>query len=295
MNKKYLLLSVFLVAVFATLNVKQVNSKITSPPAGNSGDPFTNLTCAQSGCHPGPALTVPNGDLTLTIGTGNPSTPLNGFTFTPGTQYNIAFSVQGLVGATHPFYGFQIVALDASDEKAGTMAVTNAATTQINTSGPTGTRQYMGHKTANSTHNWVFKWTAPSACSGPVNFYYTYNKADASAANPSAAEGSIYYGVATASCSGTGIEDISAHVSNLNIFPNPISNEFAVAFDLKESNNVSLQLYSVTGELVKQLINEKIDGSHVTRQFNTQDLPVGIYLAKLNVGQASTTQKIVKQ
>ena len=295
MKKKYFLLTVFLVAAFATFNITTVKSKITSPPAGNSGDPFTAMTCAQSGCHPQPAQTPPNGDLTLNIGTGNPTTPLNGFVFTPGTLYNIAFSFPAIVGATHPFYGFQIVALDASNAQAGTMAVSNAATTQINTSVATGSRQYMGHHTANSGHNWVFKWTAPATCSGPVTFYYAYNKCNASAANPSAAEGTIYSSEVTIQCSGAGIENISDKVSELNVFPNPINSDFSISFDLKEANDVSAQLYSLDGKRAKELINEKTEIGHFTQQFDVRELPSGIYLVKLNVGGASVTRKIVKQ
>ena len=292
MNKKYLLLTVFLVAVFATLNVTKVNSKITSPPAGNSNDPSSAQTCARSGCHPSPAQSPPTGDLTLTIGTGNPTTPLSGFTFTPGTLYNLAFSFPAIVGATHPFYGFQIVALDAANAKAGTMAVTNSATTQINTS---GTKQYMGHKSANSTHNWAFKWTAPASCGGPVTFYYAYNKCDASATNPSGAEGTIYNGSTTINCSGTGIADIASLISELNIFPNPISNDFSLSFNLNEANTVSAQLYNLNGELVRELINEKTEVGHIMQTTDVQALPAGIYLVKLNVGESSITKKIIKQ
>ena len=296
MKKSYLLLSFSLVALFATLNVTTVKSKITSPPAGSAGDPSTSgVTCAQSGCHAAPTQTPPNGDLTLNIGTGNPTTALSGFVYTPGTVYNIAFSFQGLTSATHPFYGFQIVALNASNAQAGTMTVTSSTTTQVNTGAFTGTRQYMGHKTANSGHNWIFKWTAPAAGTGPVSFYYAYNKCDASSATPTVAQGTIYKGSVTTQEGPTGIADIADKVSELNIFPNPISNQFSMSFDLKEANPVSSQLYSIDGKLVKELINEKIENGHVVSQFDVQDLQSGIYMVRLNIGDASVTKRIVKQ
>lgn len=286
MNKKYLLLTVFLIAVFATLNVTTVKSKITSPPAGNSGDPVTTMSCAQSGCHPSPAQTPGANDLTLTIGTGTPTTPLNSsFQYTPGTAYNIAFLINAFTGR----YGFQIVPLTSANAMAGSFTVTNAATEKINTQ---STRQYMGHLNASSTKSWTFKWTAPAICAGPVTFYYAYNTAN----NDGSANGDfIYKSSVTINCSGTGIEDISDKVSELNIFPNPISSEFGISFDLKEANNVSLQLYSLDGKLVKQLINEKMSEGNFNRQYDVNDLSAGIYLVKLNVGGASVTRKIVKQ
>lgn len=294
MNKKYLLSAFFMVTVLVLVTTNNVNSKITSPPAGNSGDPFTNQTCATSGCHAGPVQTPVANDYSITIGTGSPTSPLNGFCYTPGTQYNIAFLINQ-IATTNPFYGFQIVALDATNAKAGTMTVANMATTQINTSGGTGTRQYMGHKTANTNHNWSFKWTAPASGTGPVTFYFTYNVCNATTANPTSAQGVIYKAAIPIQQCTSGVEDISSWVTDLNLFPNPVSNEFGLSFNLLETSTVSSQLYSLDGREVNQLLNEKVDEGNFVRSFSMSDLPAGIYLMKLNVGGATITKKIVKQ
>lgn len=286
MNKKYLLLTAFLIAIFATLNVTTVNSKITSPPAGSSGDPVNTGTCAQSGCHNGPVQTPGAGDLTLTIGTGNPTTPLDAsFVYSPGTQYNIGFLINSFTGR----YGFQMVALNSSNTQAGTFAVTNSATTKINAAGG---RSYIGHLNANSTKNWVYKWTAPASGTGTVTFYYSYNTADD---NDQSNGDVIYKGSVSIEALLSGVEDISTKVADLNIFPNPISSQFGISFDLKESNTVSSQLYSLDGKLMKELINEKMNSGNVNQQFDVNDLAAGIYLVKLNVGGATITKKIVKQ
>lgn len=286
MNKKYLLLTTFLVAIFATLNVTTVKSKITSPPAGSSGDPVNTGTCAQSGCHNGSAQTPASGDLTLTIGTGNPTTPLDAsFVYTPGTAYNIGFLINSFTGR----YGFQMAALNGSNTQAGTFAVTNAATTKINTA--TG-RNYIGHLNASSTKSWVYKWTAPASGTGTVTFYYSYNTANDDN-NPTGDV--IYKGSVSIEALLSGVEDISTKVADLNIFPNPISSQFSISFDLKEADNVSAQLYSLDGKLMKELINEKMNSGNVNQQFDVNDLAAGIYLVKLNVGGATITKKIVKQ
>lgn len=295
MNKKYVLLSIFLVAILATLNVTTVNSKISAPPVASAGDPFNSgATCAQSGCHAGPAQTPGANDLTLNIGTGQPTTALAGFHYVPGTLYNLAFSIN-LFATTNPYYGFQIVALDASNNKAGTMTVSNSATTQIVTHAATGTRQYMGHHNANNTHTWPFKWTAPAAGTGPVTFYYAYNICNASSATPNNPEGTIYHSSVTIQELSSGIADISDKVSELSIFPNPISSDFNISFDLKETEKVSAQLYSLDGRLVKELINEKTADGHFTQNSDAGGLSSGVYLIKLNVGDASVTKKILKQ
>lgn len=296
MNKKHVLLSAFLIAALATLNVKQGTSKIAGPPVGSVNDPITQVTCAQSGCHPSSAITPINGDLNLKIGVGNPTSNLDGFVYTPGTQYSIGLSLVQAVTALHPFYGFQIVALDANNKQAGIMAtLANSLNTKIVTDTGATPRQYMGHKAAGTNRTWSFKWTSPGTCVGPITFYYAYNKCASDSSHPTVPSGTIYAGTATITCNGVGIEDISSKVNDLNIFPNPVSNRFGLYFTLKENSSVNAQLYSLNGELLKQLINEKINEGTVNRQFDVNNLSAGIYLLKLNVGEASVTRKIVIQ
>lgn len=291
MKKNYLLFSVFLVAVFATSNVSKVNSNPANPPAGSSGDPVFANTCANSGCHDlSPSQPASLNTLAFLIGPGlTPTDTINlaspTFKYVPGTLYNLTFKLNSFTGR----YGFQTVALTGSNTKAGTMATTSSSTKINNLSG----LQYMGHQAANTTKTWTFKWTAPAAGTGPVTFYYAYNTAD----NDGEVTGDVIYNGASTiqESTGTGLEDISTKVSDLTVFPNPISQNFGVSFDLKETNQVSAQLYSIDGQLVKQLINEQMSNGRIVRQFDLQELQAGIYLVKLNVGEASITKRIVKQ
>lgn len=289
MNKKHLLYSTAFIALAAmVLNTTRVNSEIPKPPAGSSGDPVTNKTCAQSGCHPGQGqeLTPTANDLTINIGTGTPSTPLNSsFKYDGGTAYNIAFLPNAFTGR----YGFQIIALDGANQMAGTFTVTNAATTAIKTA---GSYKYMGHLNASTTKNWVFKWTAPAASTGDVTFYYAYNTAD----NDGQASGDIIYkGSVTISANSTGINDLSSKVGNLRVFPNPITTDFGLSFNANESMDLTAELYNLNGELVKNLMDEKVNEGTFTRNFNISDLSAGVYMVKLTSGTASVTQKVFKQ
>lgn len=286
MKKKYLLFSLFAIAAFATLNVKPVNSEVPKPPLGSSGDPLTSATCAQQNCHPGPVQNASSATLTLNIGTGNPTTPLNNsFVYTPGTAYNIGFGIISSTGR----YGFEMSALTASNTQAGRFAVTTSNNTSLDS---VGSFQYIGHKGANSNKNWVYKWTAP-ATGGPVTLYYAYNTADG---DNEVTNDVIYKGSVTINSSGNvGIADINERLSGLNILPNPVNNEFSLSFNLKETAQVSAQLYSLDGKAVKELLNEKVSQGDFNRPFDVNALPSGIYLMKLNVGEASVTKKIVKE
>ncbi|HLP50183.1 MAG TPA: choice-of-anchor V domain-containing protein [Chitinophagales bacterium] len=287
MNKK-LLFSFFFIALIASLNIKTANSDPQKPPVGASGDPLTGKTCAQNGCHPSPAQAVPatgEGALTLNIGTGNPTTPLtNGFAYTPGTTYNIGFGITSSTGR----YGFQMSSLNANNQQAGKFAVTTSSNTQLDSAGGF---YYIGHRNAGNNKNWVYKWTAP-ANGGPVTLYYAYNTADN---NGESSGDVIYNGSVTLTAPSVGIASISEKLSGLNVFPNPINNQFSMSFNLNEASRVSAQLYSLDGKEVQELMNEKVTNGDFNRPFDVSALPSGIYLMKLNVGDASVTQKIVKQ
>lgn len=292
MNRKYLLLSFFLIAALATLNVPRLNSKDNNPPAGNSGDPTTNPVgnCTGSGCHSAPTSQASLSTLALMIGTGvTPTDTINlpspTFEYAANTAYNLTFKINAFTGA----YGFQIVALDAGNAQAGSFTVSNASTQKINTGAG---RQYMGHLNASSTKSWTFKWTSPATTTGPVTFYYCYNTAD-NDNNPTGDV--IYQGTSTINPLISGIQDISTKLSALTVFPNPVNGDFGLSFNLKETSQVSAQLFSLDGKLSKDLLATRINAGFFSESFDIKDMPSGIYLLKLNVDGVSVTKKIVKQ
>jgi hypothetical protein len=292
MNKKHLLYSTAFIAFAATiLNVSKVSSNITKPPAGATGDPLTNKSCAQATCHNGPEQTPTANDLVIRIDAGVPSSSspiLDGnFQYNPGTTYNIAFLPNAFTGR----YGFQIIPLDGSNNMAGDfpLPLANAGTTAIQTA---GSYKYMGHLGASSTKNWVFKWTAPAASTGDVTFYYAYNTAN----NDNNPTGDIIYkGSVTISANPSSINDLSSKVGHLKVFPNPITSDFGLTFNATESMDLTAELYTLNGELVKNLMNENVSEETFARNFNISDLAAGVYMVKLTSGTASVTQKIFKQ
>lgn len=285
MKKNYALLALFLVATLATTNLREAKSKIPAPPVGSSGDSFSNVSCAQSGCHGSPANTTTS-DLSLFIteGTSLDTLLASGFEYVPGATYNMNFQLASTTGR----YGFQISALTGTNTQAGSFTVTDATHTSIQTA---SNRQYLGHKNAGTFKNWEFQWTAPA--SGDVTFYYAYNNADGDGevTNDVIHKGSVTISAKT----GVGIKDIATKVSDLNIFPNPVSKSFGLSFNLKNNDAVQAELYSLTGELMSTLINEEqMSAGTYNRNFDINNLAEGVYTLKLTVGGVSTSKKIVK-
>ena len=83
-------------------------------------------------------------------------------------------------------------------------------------------------------------------------------------------------------------EDITLH----NAYPNPFNPSTMISFDIMEMDNVSLNIFDLTGRQVASLINEfMIPGSHQIT-WNPSLLPSGVYLVELTVGDKSFNQKI---
>ena len=83
-------------------------------------------------------------------------------------------------------------------------------------------------------------------------------------------------------------EDITLH----NAYPNPFNPSTIISFDILEMDNVSLNIFDLTGRQVASLINEfMIPGNHQI-SWNPGLLPSGVYLVELAVGDRSFNQKI---
>lgn len=300
MKKKILFLFSFFLFVLLIFNSTHVQSKKAKPPVGSCGDVYSGglfvpaesyTTCAHSTCHPSPANIPTSNNVAILIGTGLiPSDTLDdNFLYTANTVYNISFMINSFTGR----YGFQMSSLDANDMQAGRFNVLNAATTvlQFRKIG-TDSFFYMGHLNASSTKTWTYKWTAPPCSTGPVTFYYAYNTADG---NDTSDNDVIYAKTITIQCGGVGIESIDGKLSSLNIFPNPVSENFRISFNALQPEKISAVLYSLDGKTEKELMNEIVSDGHCSRAFSVDELPAGVYLLQLKAGNASVTKKILKQ
>ena len=103
--------------------------------------------------------------------------------YVPGQTYQITVTHTN-PDPTRLRWGFQLTALDPSDEKAGELLNINPVLTQIIQGGPGGNRQYIEHAAGGTFINqtggasWTFNWTAPPADVGVVTFYAAGNHAN---------------------------------------------------------------------------------------------------------------------
>ena len=87
---------------------------------------------------------------------------------------------------------------------------------------------------------------------------------------------------------------------DLKAYPLPFSSELTISFFLVERRNVSITMYSNTGEMIDQEIYERImPGKHTIiwnmSQLGGSKLPDGMYYIKLNTDHSSQIIKIIKE
>lgn len=151
----------FALLTVSTLLLSNTNEAVSdNGRAGATGSPG-ETTC--SSCHGGAGA----GSATLTS-----DIPLAGFV--PGGTYNISLTVSE---SGQSVFGLGVEALTTANANAGTLAISDAASTKLLSKTVSGvTRQNVVHQlnggaTANSK-TFTFKWTAPAVAAGNVTFYY---------------------------------------------------------------------------------------------------------------------------
>lgn len=92
--------------------------------------------------------------------------------------------------------------------------------------------------------------------------------------------------------------DFAKTENKINISPNPVNDYPTLNLELKESTNLSVDLYDVKGVLVSNLVKNKnySEGSNTEQlDLSNKNLSKGIYFLKINGnGKAAKTIKIVK-
>ncbi len=83
----------------------------------------------------------------------------------------------------------------------------------------------------------------------------------------------------------------------LEVAPNPFSDQTQIEFELPQEAEVTLEIYNLQGQRVKQLIAAQLLGGIHQEMWTGTDakgqvMPTGVYLLRLQVGQRSLSKKI---
>jgi hypothetical protein len=236
------ILTIYTVGTYST-----VYARSGGPPDGRTGAPGES-TCATSGCH---GTSSPNaGAGSLAIDAPNP--------YVPGTEYAVSVALSDPVQSR---WGFELTVLNANDEAAGTITLTNTNDTQLSTSSG---RTYIKHTSAgtspgtSASRTWSFQWTAPPSDVGSITFFAAGNAANG---NFSTSGDHIYLSSAMSipQTTGIGSEPVQASQPKLGPnYPNPFNPATTIPFTLHEPSSVEITVFSLGGQAVRRLANKSL-------------------------------------
>jgi hypothetical protein len=92
------------------------------------------------------------------------------------------------------------------------------------------------------------------------------------------------------------IDNDLIEVNSYNLYqnyPNPFNPSTRIKFTLLKSEEVTLAVYNILGQVVKLLVNQNMDAGHHEVEFNAQELSSGIYYYRIEAGEFQDVKKMV--
>jgi len=122
------------------------------------------------------------------------------------------------------------------------------------------------------------------------NYKWTLSTVDAAYIGSPVAVGEFSIGITS---SGESSENPAGTCIISQNFPNPFRLETAIRYSLREDVMVNLSVYSITGEEVAVLVNEKKPAGDHQATFYASNLPGGVYYYRLIAGDVSLSRKMI--
>ena len=263
---------------------------------------------AGSGCHSTSATSGISVVLELDSTGGVPTNH-----YTGGLTYTVKITGTNNTASHLPAFGFQISSIKGSTHqvtptnegtwKAPFPASTHYAAPQpgnfasglvehTNVLGP-----ISGSGNTGTIYSKTFNWTAPLAGTGIVSFWAALNAVNNDGSADAADLWNTTHLVIYEWGNNQGIASIEQNSFNVNVFPNPVTDYATLDYTLKETTNLQVSLYDISGRQVSNLsYGEQIAGQH-TQIINIQDLHLksGIYILVINDGNTSDSKKLIVQ
>jgi hypothetical protein len=78
-------------------------------------------------------------------------------------------------------------------------------------------------------------------------------------------------------------------------YPNPFYKSTTINYTVKEKSKVVLSIYTLQGQQVRMLVNETVEPGIHQATFSANELPAGIYVYRLKIGNEIKVGKLVKE
>lgn len=75
-------------------------------------------------------------------------------------------------------------------------------------------------------------------------------------------------------------------------YPNPFNAITTIEFSIPDAENVRLSVYDLLGKEVRTLVDGQLGAGHHTVEFNSSEVPSGLYFYRLTVGGQQSQRKM---
>ncbi len=76
-------------------------------------------------------------------------------------------------------------------------------------------------------------------------------------------------------------------------YPNPFNPVTTIEFQLPRDSHVDVSIYDITGKRVETLVDERLEGGVYKVAWNANNMPSGVYFARMTAGEFSATHKVM--
>ncbi len=236
--------------------------QVTGAP-GSSGNVGT---CANTTCHTqgafSPMLSMSlfdNGALAIA--------------YEPGKEYTLNLINSPVQGSPQE-YGFQAVALNASNQQAGDWGNPGTGKHVVTLSG----RKYIEHSAPANNGIFELPWIAPAAGTGSVTFY-----AASVAANNNTqptGDGTAKITLTIQEAGANNVFEPNAAYADMKVLPNPVGEMLNLQITNRSAGNYKLRFIKTTGELAKVEPVSLSPGLN-NATFGVDGLTPGLYILQL--------------
>jgi len=271
-----------LLVLFVTLQSRSTgpgstqNLEVTGAP-GSTGD---KGTCANTGCHVSGAFD-PSISIKL-LEAGNQVTQ-----YQAGKTYTLQVSLTAGNGVPDR-YGFQAVALDASDAQAGAWGTLGAGQHTVTLS----SRSYAEHSAPSASNEFELEWVAPGAGSGAVTFYSAGNATNNNGS--SAGDGEANSALVIEEETLNSVLTPNREKASLKVLPNPVQETLNLQIKSLVSGQYNIKIIDAMGRVASSTPTNVQLGQQIA-SVDVNDLTPGLYIVQLcGTGQHLAAVQMLK-
>lgn len=281
MRKLYfaLISSVALFTICTAFISVRYHSKSSFGITGQNGSPGEG-TC--SGCHSGGSTST-----TVSI---NAVPAFTNNEYIQGQTYTITVTVSG---TSYTKFGFTSeILFTPSNTNAGVMSGPGAGVVLAN--GPSGRKNAVqsSPQTGAGTYDFTYQWTAPTNGFN-VRIYAVGNCVNGNGSSSGDFARATSLTLTTPTITGAEQQKMNP-LKGFNVYPNPAQDQINVSYSLMDAAKVSIQLCSITGELVAELFSEQQEsGVHGKKLDIPTGVSSGMYFLKVNADSKTVAQRLV--